>query len=27
MVTFDEYVALDNINEKFMVSPPMKKKP
>ena len=26
-VTFDEYVALDNINEKFMVSPPMKKKP
>jgi hypothetical protein len=26
-VTFDEYVILDNINEKFMVSPPMKKKP
>jgi hypothetical protein len=26
-VTFDEYVVLDNINEKFMVSPPMKKKP
>jgi Bacterial Ig-like domain len=26
-VTFDEYVKLDNINEKFMVSPPMKKKP
>jgi hypothetical protein len=26
-VTFDEYVSLDNINEKFMVSPPMKKKP
>ena len=26
-VTFDEYVALDNITEKFMVSPPMKKKP
>jgi len=26
-ITFDEYVALDNINEKFMVSPPMKKKP
>ena len=24
---FDEYVVLDNINEKFMVSPPMKKKP
>jgi len=27
VITFDEYVALDNINEKFMVSPPMKKKP
>jgi hypothetical protein len=26
-ITFDEYVALDNINDKFMVSPPMKKKP
>lgn len=26
-VQFDEYVVLDNINEKFMVSPPMKKKP
>jgi uncharacterized protein (DUF2141 family) len=26
-VTFDEYVVLDKINEKFMVSPPMKKKP
>jgi hypothetical protein len=26
-VTFDEYVVLDNINDKFMVSPPMKKKP
>lgn len=26
-ITFNEYVALDNINEKFMVSPPMKKKP
>ncbi|HZK62025.1 MAG TPA: Ig-like domain-containing domain [Anaerovoracaceae bacterium] len=26
-VTFDEYVVLDNINEKFMVSPPMKSKP
>jgi hypothetical protein len=26
-ITFDEYVTLDNINEKFMVSPPMKKKP
>ena len=26
-ITFDEYVSLDNINEKFMVSPPMKKKP
>jgi len=24
---FDEYVVLDNISEKFMVSPPMKKKP
>jgi hypothetical protein len=27
VITFDEYVSLDNINEKFMVSPPMKKKP
>jgi hypothetical protein len=26
-VTFNEYVVLDNINDKFMVSPPMKKKP
>ncbi len=26
-ITFDEYVVLDKINEKFMVSPPMKKKP
>jgi uncharacterized protein (DUF2141 family) len=26
-ITFDEYVVLDNINDKFMVSPPMKKKP
>lgn len=26
-VEFDEYVVLDNISEKFMVSPPMKKKP
>ncbi|HUX56838.1 MAG TPA: Ig-like domain-containing domain [Bacteroidales bacterium] len=26
-ITFDEYVVLDNINEKFMVSPPMKQKP
>ena len=26
-ITFDEYVVLDNINEKFLVSPPMKKKP
>lgn len=26
-VFFDEYVVLDNINDKFMVSPPMKKKP
>lgn len=26
-ITFDEYVTLDNISEKFMVSPPMKKKP
>ena len=25
--TFNEYVVLDNINEKFMVSPPMKAKP
>ena len=27
IITFDEYVTLDNINDKFMVSPPMKKKP
>jgi hypothetical protein len=26
-ITFDEFITLDNINEKFMVSPPMKKKP
>lgn len=26
-IIFDEFVTLDNINEKFMVSPPMKKKP
>jgi len=26
-VVFDEYVVLDNINDKFMVSPPMKRKP
>jgi hypothetical protein len=26
-ITFNEYVVLDNINDKFMVSPPMKKKP
>jgi len=26
-ITFNEYVVLDNINEKFMVSPPMKSKP
>lgn len=26
-VTFDEYVALEKINDKFMVSPPMKRKP
>ena len=26
-ITLDEYVVLDNINEKFMVSPPMVKKP
>ena len=26
-ISFNEYVVLDNINEKFMVSPPMKKKP
>ncbi|MCX6325733.1 MAG: Ig-like domain-containing domain [Bacteroidia bacterium] len=26
-ITFNEYVVLDNINEKFMVSPPMKMKP
>jgi Bacterial Ig-like domain len=27
VITFDEYVVLDNMNEKFMVSPPTKKKP
>ena len=27
VITFDEYITLDNINEKFMVSPPMKNKP
>ncbi len=27
VITFDEYVTLDNISEKFMVSPPMQKKP
>jgi len=26
-ITFDEFVTLDNINEKFIASPPMKKKP
>lgn len=26
-IVFDEFVVLDNINEKFMVSPPMKQKP
>jgi len=26
-VTFDEYVVLDNINEKLMVSPPLEKRP
>lgn len=26
-IAFDEYVVLDNINDKFMVSPPMKQKP
>ena len=26
-ITFDEFVALDKINEKFMVSPPLAKKP
>ena len=26
-ILFNEYVVLDNINDKFMVSPPMKKKP
>ncbi len=26
-ITFDEFVTLDKINEKFMASPPMKKKP
>lgn len=27
IISFDEYVVLDKISEKFMVSPPMKKKP
>lgn len=27
VITFDEYVVLDNISEKLMVSPPLKKKP
>ena len=27
IVNFDEYVVLDQITEKFMVSPPMKRKP
>jgi uncharacterized protein (DUF2141 family) len=27
IITFDEYVVLDKINEKFMVSPPLKEKP
>ena len=27
VITFNEYVVLDKINEKFMISPPMKKKP
>ena len=27
VITFNEYIVLDNINEKFMVSPPMDKKP
>jgi hypothetical protein len=27
MVTFNEFVSLDKINEKFMVSPPLEKKP
>ena len=26
-ITFNEYIALDNINDKFMVSPPVRKKP
>jgi hypothetical protein len=26
-ISFDEYIVLDNINEKFIVSPPMEKKP
>jgi hypothetical protein len=26
-IEFDEFVVLDNINEKFMVSPPLKKRP
>lgn len=26
-ISFDEYVILDNINDKFIISPPMKRKP
>jgi hypothetical protein len=26
-ITFDEYITADNLNEKFLISPPMKKKP
>jgi uncharacterized protein (DUF2141 family) len=27
VITFDEFLALEKVNEKFMVSPPLKKKP
>lgn len=27
IITFDEFLALEKVNEKFMVSPPLKKKP
>ena len=27
IITFDEFIVLEKINEKFMISPPVKKKP
>ena len=26
-ITFDEYIVLDNVNQEFIVSPPMEEKP